>query len=127
MTGGESGFGRTLSITELGNAILACLDCPEDLFNARLTCIRLNQLVTPTIYRSLNLSFAKEELVCTLKFIDFLYARPEYLELVQALSVTFGSKAFTHSSLRRQTKEYRFRCVTVIALLQNVPCLRNFR
>ncbi len=127
MTGGGSGFGRMLSVTELGNAVLAYLDSPEDLFNARLVCLRLNELVTPIIYRSLKVSFSKEELVCSLKFIDYLKARPTYLGMIQELSVTFGSKALTRTSIRQKTKEYRLRCLTVIALLQNLPCLQNFR
>ncbi len=125
--GKVSGIWCALSITELGNGLLAIVDSPQDLHNVWLVCKRLNELATPIVYRSLRLCLSKEDFVWSLQFIDFVKTRPTYLNMIQELSVTSGSKAFTHSEVRRKTKEFRYRCLIVIDILHNSPCLQKFK
>lgn len=122
-----SSAARLFAITELLNAIVQYLVQPSDLGLLRLASRRWNDLVIPFVYRSLHLDFAQENFPKTLKSISPKGILRPYVNLVQEVSVTFGNNAFSYTPEPARSKEFRYRCVIVVELLQTLPSLQLFR
>ena len=133
----KSGKGRTaltriLAVTELAELIISGLDSKEDLFSLRLVSRRLNSLSLKLVYRSIHLDLSWQEVLRTVRIVEFLGSKPECLGLVHDLSVSFGPNAFNADSKEFRyrcsiSKEFRYRCSIVLKLVHQLHQLRSFK